>query len=808
LSRNWVSFNKIWVVLFLCTLVSPLNYPATIALAASDAVAATDAVEAISAEAWQGEPYIDVNDFFSDSRSPNSTNKDPLPIPIADVSAQPFSQQQLTDSSHVRTIKLDAAKAPPRPSDTSKSHSSHCNPATSTSLNSQPEFAKEPRNLEYCFRTSPGFVPSGTIRISTQPMRANVPLKVLSIRPSAHYDSDTPLFNRIIVSFSEPMPPSKERVKSNGDQIPMKVAPRVPGTFKWLDQQTLVFTANNFLPRATTYKITIPKGVRSDSGKVLPENETFTFSTARPEPTLGQTTVDGKNLLSIFFDQKIKLKSLLPRLSASVKDGRRVSLRMASDKEIKPMFGERQWKRGTVVAFYPTGDKPEDEVTFTVMPGIQSVEGSLPSKEKRAIKFATTSSSSFAINKKSAELSKTYEPGQPIFIPFNQNLLTVVTQPLKNSCLKQACISVSPKIENMRIYHHGWALVVTGDTKASTTYKVTVHAGIKSFNKATLEKDETVTIKVGPFKSRLLPPESIHARMNPSVSTLFPIQSINVTKLKVSVFDGEQKTPAENRTFYWDYDAHRKPIFETIVDTGAHENETVTTKVDFKELVDKGHGFFVVVVEDPTASRKDLLRNGSEGFNETRACSRYAAFLEVTSMSLSVVQAQENLLCFLTDAATGQPIQSATVIGLRSLLDPTKLPHKPRPAKSVSAATDKNGICLIALPVSESENELSCITSVVAKKGNDKTEIPVLFQSLRAPAQEYVWSSNMETCQINRNRPVKFTGWVKPVKNWKIEPNVPEYVSIHFSCFDQQKQLLGEGDCACFQRSPRLVAGG
>jgi hypothetical protein len=81
------------------------------------------------------------------------------------------------------------------------------------------------------------------------------PLTIRRVQP----EGDVPLADRVSITFSQPMIPitgQEEAAKT----VPVQLTPAVPGTWRWLGTQTLIFDAGSGkrLPMATSYQMTIP----------------------------------------------------------------------------------------------------------------------------------------------------------------------------------------------------------------------------------------------------------------------------------------------------------------------------------------------------------------------------------------------------------------------------------------------------------------------------------------------------------------------------------------------------------------------
>jgi len=83
------------------------------------------------------------------------------------------------------------------------------------------------------------------------------PLQVLRYLP----EGDVPLAPNVSVTFSQPMiaVSSQEDAAAN---VPVRLSPEVPGKWRWVGTNTLLFEPHVRFPMATRYTATVPAGTR------------------------------------------------------------------------------------------------------------------------------------------------------------------------------------------------------------------------------------------------------------------------------------------------------------------------------------------------------------------------------------------------------------------------------------------------------------------------------------------------------------------------------------------------------------------
>ena len=148
------------------------------------------------------------------------------------------------------------------------------------------------------------------------------PLTVVSAGPSGEVASLAEA-NEVRVVFSEPMV-TLGRIPSPVRAPFFRIAPSVPGTFRWSGTTILIFTPDpkKPLPFATRYDVTIDSSAVAVSGRRLEQPHTFSFTT--PTVKLLQTNWyrrDGRAgaqmVILLRFNQRVRPTDLLSHVTAA-----------------------------------------------------------------------------------------------------------------------------------------------------------------------------------------------------------------------------------------------------------------------------------------------------------------------------------------------------------------------------------------------------------------------------------------------------------------------------------------------------------
>ncbi|MBI5522315.1 MAG: hypothetical protein HY910_06785 [Desulfarculus sp.] len=186
---------------------------------------------------------------------------------------------------------------------------------------------------------------------------------------------------QVVASFSRPMRPLGAMEQTEGDS-PLKVTPRLPGSYRWLDPQTLAFILDEPLSGATRLQASVAAGARALDGATLaqparallhtPEIEALEFSPS-PDSPLGP-----RPELRVILNQAVDAASLAAHAFLEVA-GQRLPLKAVE-------VPQEQWRAqgshlARVYALEAAGKlPPSQEVQVVLEPGIKPAQGHLTSQ--------------------------------------------------------------------------------------------------------------------------------------------------------------------------------------------------------------------------------------------------------------------------------------------------------------------------------------------------------------------------------------------------------------------------------------------
>ncbi len=249
-------------------------------------------------------------------------------------------------------------------------------------------------------------------------------LEVLRVQPAG----DVGLAPFLSITFNQAMVPVGTIDQLAAAEVPVTISPAVEGRWQWIGTSTLRFDAagRDRLPMATGYTITVPAGTRSASGAELAEAVEVAFSTP-PAEVQGLTGKGRKDLplqpvLVATFDQDVDAEAVLARVSVTA-DGDARAMRLATADEITAddaaQTAVAEAVEGRFVAFTPVEPfTTAQEIAVTFAAGIPSAEG--PAVSAAEHRFSMRTYAPLRVTR--VRCGQPCRPGDGVEITFNNEL--------------------------------------------------------------------------------------------------------------------------------------------------------------------------------------------------------------------------------------------------------------------------------------------------------------------------------------------------------------------------------------------------
>ncbi len=229
------------------------------------------------------------------------------------------------------------------------------------------------------------------------------PVRILSKTPLGRAESRSTDFP-ITVTFNQPMAVLTSP-QDMGDRCPLRVEPAVAGRCRWQGTQTLTFEPAVPWPPATSFRVYIPAGFKSEvSAQTLDREEAWTFETQRPallesKPHHQERWVDLKAILYMRFTMEMDPRRARDFIALEeTVEGRTetvlLGVRRAQPEEIKAVwpysYADPPASTATVLAAKPMAPlRPNAAYRLIMSPGLLAARGDLGFAQERAVSFTT-----------------------------------------------------------------------------------------------------------------------------------------------------------------------------------------------------------------------------------------------------------------------------------------------------------------------------------------------------------------------------------------------------------------------------------
>jgi hypothetical protein len=513
------------------------------------------------------------------------------------------------------------------------------------------------------------FPPAGQLPTPVAPSPG--PLEVLRFSP----EGEITLAPFVSVTFNQPMVPLATLSDLAAQDVPVKIEPILPGTWRWLGDRTLTFQFDSNvidrLPMATEYRVSVPAGTRSISGGVLAKTVKWTFTTPPLKMVTTYPAGDSQPLDPLFFiafDQRIDPQVILENVQVNA-GNLPASLVLAEEKEIQAdQYLSRlvgQSVEGRWLVFRSQEPLPADTlITVVLKAGAPSSEGPLLTTNDQSFSFHTYAP--LRVVEHSCGWYSDNEdcpPLSPFIIRFNN--------PLKSEDLSQDLLKVLPELPGASYNVYGDTIQIQGVTTGRTTYTVQVSKKVGDIFGQELGKDTSLTFKVGSAEPRLVGPDQNFVTVDPSARTpVFTVYTVNIPKLDVKIYVVNPSDWSDYREYlqkYYRTDVAMAPpgrlVFEKTVPTNGKQDVLTEVNIDLAAVLNgKRFGHLIVVVNTP----KGLFTDDQDWRWRT-----VQAWVQVTQIGLDAFADHSEMVVWTTALQNGAPlagvnIQADTSTGLAS----------------------------------------------------------------------------------------------------------------------------------------------
>jgi uncharacterized protein YfaS (alpha-2-macroglobulin family) len=506
------------------------------------------------------------------------------------------------------------------------------------------------------------------------------PLTVLRYAP----EGEVPLAPHLSITFSQPMVAVTSQEKAAAT-VPVKLTPQPRGQWRWVGTQTLLFEPDPRFPQATRYRVEVPASVRAAGGQALARAVSFEFAT--PAPRLVQSYPEGAGRprtphMLAMFDQDIDAAAVLARLRVRAA-GQTHAARLLTpaeaktDEAVASMIASAQPRR--FLAF--TVEKPlpaATEVAIEIPAGTPSAEGPRTTEKPQSFSFRTHGA--LTVVESRCGWGDRCQPLAPWQVRFSNELAA--------ARFDATAIRVEPALPGMDVQVMGDMLLIHGQSKGRTTYRVTLPAAITDVYGQTLGKVKPLAFRVEDAEPSFFGPSGLVVLDPAARKPQLGVFSINTPSLQVRL---HKVTPADWPAYVRYLRQQHAPgratlpgteVVNTRLDVAGAADTMVETAIDLAPALStatatSGKLGHVVALIEPTTWR-------DQGWKP-----QILAWVQVTEIGLDAFADQTELIGWATRLADGAPLADVEL----ALLDPAG--GQATPGNAVR--TDAGGLALLPL---------------------------------------------------------------------------------------------------------------
>lgn len=542
------------------------------------------------------------------------------------------------------------------------------------------------------------------------------PPQVIMHLPEGIADKET---SPITVVFDRPMVPVTTLGATSNLGGPLKIEPNASGTYKWLGTNTVQFIPDRLLP-ATTYKVSVPKGITDLYGAALAQDVVWQFDTLHPAilytyPPDLYKEAGFKTEVSIRFNQKMDQHSLEQNIDWQTTDAKQ-----------KIAYILKLDSAGTQVTLTPNALLPKaSDLTVIIHQGLKSAEGKFPLEKDYKWLFSTVGDPKV--------VSST--PTENSHQPYNYGVDINFTNPMVSDDIDQYVV-VEPKIEHllntMEAYDEGLRMHISGDFLPSTKYKVTIKGNWPDKFGQKLGQDFVLNFETEQLPSDIAFIGRQRFGLIDGYRAKFEqvLQAINVSKANLSLYklsreDLWQKYFVIRGNGYYDQSS---PSFGQLqkswpIDSPNPLNQVVQLPVDLTNQV-QNSGIYTIRV-----ASKDLPSD-----EQTFMISKTALLFKAGA---------DQALVWATDMKSGLPVTNMQI----------EIQDGPNHTV-VSGVTDQNGLFSADWPQNIRDRLQSYDRLDLLVFGSKDADLAIT-------GNDYVWNQGIEPWQFHIS-----TGWVEKMRSY------------------------------------------
>jgi len=473
-------------------------------------------------------------------------------------------------------------------------------------------------------------------------------LEVVSTTPcgevyeKSDLDAITVSFNQAIVALTT-LP--EEEVTG-----PIVFDPPISGKYRWMGTATLKFIPDRPLPYATTFKATVPAGIKALTGAVLKKDYIWTFNTIRPDLIASYPSESFYNrllglkkpVIYLLFNQPVNPEKAGTFIQLSGNKNEEVSITIASPSGEDKI--PKEWEIANVLTIKPSEKlSPSTSYTLKLKKDLPGKEGSLGLLEEEVIKFNTEKIFSFQ------------GIGDPNNVSPENNLSFNFTNPVDYAELIHN-IEFNPPMkipEYYNDYGQDVSLYLYLPLMAQTKYNVKISKNIKDIMGNTLPEDINFTFNTADYSPSCYIEGGVGTIESHSTRT-YPVSFMNMEEVRLQMATVQKEDVISlfsGKAFNYDTKYNPREGFfkiDRLWKLKLKKNQSWWRSIDVDEALEgKNNGFIFLQIDALKPLNYD---------------SQYQkAFLQITNLGITGKFSSENNLISVNTLDTVQPVPDAKI---------------------------------------------------------------------------------------------------------------------------------------------------
>lgn len=456
----------------------------------------------------------------------------------------------------------------------------------------------------------------------------------------------------LVVIFDQPMVPLQALSEETDADI-LKFEPPVKGKIRWMGSRIMTFRPEERLAFASTYRVTVPRGISSLNSYVLKNDYSWTFSTVRPRvertfPGNRQKWIRLDTEILVLFNQAMdadKAREFLSINETSIETGRENIIAFQVRRPGRNMLEEENISAAPeeVLVLTPAESLKTGHVySVEVKPGMPAAEGSLGLEKPYRVYFETYETFVFEELENPAGMN----PHDSLRLRFSNPVS--YKELIKN-------ISFEPAVDIPDYYqrydHSNDTLYLNLPFTPETEYAVDIKEGLKDVFENRLEAPVEAGFSTGSYEPYVTM-TSQQAVLEAGKSTRYPVYVMNQDK---ALFQGAGISRngvvplMRDDKVFWTNEKHSQEGFYQVNRTLHFDpvpNKRSIYGLDLTDLLDEGYGLVFLQLDTMLKDR----------------WSRYPkAFLQVTDLGITAKFSPEKNFIWVTGLENGQPVSGADV---------------------------------------------------------------------------------------------------------------------------------------------------